>query len=352
VNKFSQSDSRPQNGPEVLSEVKGIFSSDIIIRHALKLGLDDLRANPWQLNLIFASLQDDPYTKDLYGQKTLDKAKSWFLKTEIPVVMDFLLDPNNLPAITISLIESNEAEDTLGDTHYEPYQVSETEWTPLSPKVLGTYNFATNRLVLPESIREHVSISTQMDIVSKEGLICPIVQVLSPTECIVGVSGSPNFTECFVKFRGGNVSASLESARFKETYRVGCHVKGEGETLLWLHSIIVYCLLRYRKTLLEGRGFEVSQVNSGPFIKNDMFGQENVWSRMVSITGYVRQYWAQDVSDRIGTVSYGEAPDEGLKVSKVNRIATEFATPPGQEEPSYAVQIGDGIGVRLEDIDL
>ena len=45
-----------------LQEPKGIFIGDTLIRHALLIGLQDLRNNPWQLQVIFSSFLDDLYT--------------------------------------------------------------------------------------------------------------------------------------------------------------------------------------------------------------------------------------------------------------------------------------------------
>lgn len=57
------------------TEALGIHQSDVIIRTAIVAALADLRANPWLLDYVFASLPKDEMTMKDYGEKSVEKAK-------------------------------------------------------------------------------------------------------------------------------------------------------------------------------------------------------------------------------------------------------------------------------------
>ena len=340
---------RPLNAPGILSEAKGLLPSDVLIRHALLIGLDDLRKNPWQLQLIFAGLLDDPWTSDLYGAKEVSKAINWFLKTDIPVIMDYTLAPGApMPVIVIGLQESVEAEATLGDIHYVPSQDAESEWEPLTQKFSATYDPVTG-LVVPSI---DVIVNSMMVLIDKVGNRYSVLDVqvdANDKENFLIDKGliNPDLSQCVLEWKNNRVSVNLESCNFKETFNIISNVKGETSYLLYLHSIVVYCLMRYKKSLLEARGFERTSISSTKVMQNNSLGSpgvENIWCRVTTITGYSKTYWATETSDRIAKANYGAGPD-GLLVSQLNFLPNSFKTDPSQTDPSFLS--GDGIGVRL-----
>lgn len=246
--------------PPTLTEPLGIHQSDIIIRSALIAGLDDLRANPWLLDYVFSSLPKDDLTKNDYGQREVDNAKKWFLNTEIPVIMNTRIDETKVPAISVSLMDSNESDTTLGDVHYVP-----VEYT-----------------------------------VEKD-----------------------------------SKAVTLESLVFKETYSIGCHAAGETTFATYLHSIVVFILLRYKQRLLEARGFERSTVSSSDFRRNEMFENEMVFSRWISLSGYVRNYWPKDV-------------DLLITSTEPAVIVTGADALPNDTDPADSLWIGDQDALTLK----
>jgi hypothetical protein len=97
---------------------------------------------------------------------------------------------------------------------------------------------------------------------------------------------------------------TLESACFKESYSIGCHTNGTNADthLTYLHSVIVFILLKYRETLLEARGFERSAFSSADFRKDEGFQNEIIYSRFMSLSGFVRQYWPKSKVRKIDGV--------------------------------------------------
>ena len=105
--------------PSMTTEALGVHQSDVIIRTAIVAAIADLRANPWLLDYVFASLPRDDRTMKDYGEKEVQRAKEWFMKTNVPVFMVPRMDEAKVPCITIKLLDSSEAEVTLGDVHYQ-----------------------------------------------------------------------------------------------------------------------------------------------------------------------------------------------------------------------------------------
>jgi len=327
-----------------VTEAIGIFQSDIIIRTGLTSAIADLRANPWLLDHIFASLRDD-ITSNVYGEKEIRQAKDWFSKTDIPVVMDYRMDDMEGNCISISLVESTEAENTLADVHYQPTEDVEADWAPLTPSFTPVgYSIATGMMKLPEDIGDGLVVTTGMSVVDRVGVSHPITDVIDRYTIKLAAGTSAEFTNAVIKGTQPRLVQELESQSFKESYRIGVHAHGEPFHLTWLHSIVVFCLLRYKQTFLEARGFERSVISSNPFAKNEAMGRENFWTRFISITGYVRQSWPKSQVQRVlSTFSEGQP----FKISKVGSTATSFVADGfTADDAPWLAQ--DGLGTLIE----
>ena len=278
-----------------MSEVTGIFQSDVLIRAALVYGLEDLRSNPWKLQDVFAGLPQDARTAAIYGEKERARATEWFTKHDIPVVMDYQLDPlQHQFCVTIGLVDSNEAEATLGDTHYVTVEDAPDAWVALTaPFAAPHYNAATGLLRLPATLADTLQPTTAMAVVDRAGRAYPILDVPDDVTVMLAPGSPVDPTRCYLRAQATRQVQTLESVQARESYRIGCHVVGEPAVLTWLHSIVYYVLLHHKEELLEARGFERSVVTTAPFAKNDASGRENWWSRYINVVGYARQTWAK-----------------------------------------------------------
>ena len=286
--------------PSSLTEALGIHQSDVIIHSAIEQAIADIRANPVLLDYVFASLPRDSLTAPKYGQKEVDQAKKWFLATEIPVVMRNRLDEVKLPAISIGLLESSEAENTLADTHYIPQEEADVVWPVLAgPFSPVSYNQTTGVLVVPEAVGDALSITVDMVVVDRDGVTHAITEVTDAYTIVLAPGTIANFSSALIKTAQPQLITQLESLAFRETYSIGCHAQNEPVQLTYLHSIVTFILLRYKETLLEARGFERSTVSSAELRENDQFQPEMVWSRYINLTGYVRQYWPKTSAEKV-----------------------------------------------------
>jgi hypothetical protein len=331
-----------------LTEAKGIHQSDVIIRTALVMAIRDIRANPWLLDHVFATLIEDAATAAQYGDKERAQAKAWFLKTEIPVVMDYRLEGPEGTCISISLVDSSEAEVTLADIHYEPSEEAEAAWAPLAGPFVATYNPVTGAVEIPTSVAEKVFVSPGQLLIDKTGGTHAILTVTDETQFTIEAGVSADFKACFIKGQKPRLIRNIESAVYKESYRIGCHAHGDPFVLTWLHSIVIFALLRYKARLLEARGFERSVLSTSPFAKDERWNVQNMWTRFISISGYVRQFWPADINERITSV--GVSPINASRTDDPD--ATEFVTD-GVDEEDAIWLASDGIGAIVEpEIDL
>lgn len=286
--------------PPTVTEALGIHQSDVIIHTALTAAIADMRANPWLLDYVFASLPRDAVSLKAYGEKEVARAKEWFTTTNIPVVMRNRLDEVKLPAISIGLLESVESDTTLGDVHYVPQEDTEASWPVLAgPFSPVSYNAATGIMVIPSDIGSSLVVAAGMVIIDRVGVAHEITDVLDSNTLVIRSGTVADFGSALLKTAKPALITQLESLAFRETYSIGCHAQGEPVFLTYLHSIVTFVLLRYKEALLEARGFERSTVSSSDFRKNEEFGNEMVYSRYINLTGYVRQFWPKAVSEKL-----------------------------------------------------
>lgn len=321
-------------------ESLGVFQSDVIIRTAIVAALADLRKNPQLLDYVFASLPADEMTRKDYGEKSVAAAKKWFLNTKIEVAMVPVMDKAKAPLITIKLMDSNEAETTLGDIHHIVQEFDKESWPALTEPFNPSYNPATGNFTVNIDGVGGLYIVPGMFIIDAIG---KPHEILTTSDDGFGIKPGTvgDFRQCLIKGRKPSRVTSLESAIYKETYQIGVHVPSEAVYLTWLHSIVVFCLLRYKQALLEARGYERSVVNSSGFDRNPdpEFAVENVFSRWLTITGYVRQYWPKVLgAPTIQAVTPGDAdtvtPGAGIIVNDGGKMEPTI-------DPKDSLYMGD-----------
>ena len=309
------------------TNIAGIHQSDIIIRTAIIAGLADIRAKPWLLNYVFASLPKDPLTWKEYGEKNVLEAKKWFLETHVPVKLVPVLNELEIPSITITLMDSSEVvpETTIGDIHYTPAEDSNpfpaTLTTPFAPK---SYNQKTGIITLKE-LPATVFLGAGMYILDSVGRYHQILEVIDDLSFKIKPGTIADFSQAVLK-ASKNPRMGLESSSFRETYRIGIHVGGEPQKLSWLHSFVVFCLMRYKEVLLEARGFERSTIQSSDFGRENAMDSELVFTRNITVSGFVRQYWPKVQApvidavqmDAISVSGVGQNTETGIDLTVVD----------------------------------
>ncbi len=305
--------------------------------------LQELRAHPYLLDYCFAHLVDDELTSGSYGVRERDKAKRWFLRTDIPVVMDYKQTAPEGPQISIGLIDSTEAESTLSDVHYQPVEDVESIWPVLAgPFAAASYSAQTGLVVIPQAVAAELVVAPTMLLFDAAGRSAVVTSVESRTSFKVTPGIQLDLRQATLRGAQPALVQELESVQFKEVYRIGSHAIGESSQLIWLHSIAVFILLRYKQAFMEARGFERSVISCGPFAKDARWGDtQDLWTRFITVSGYARTYWPKRADQRITTVA-GTATFE-----RVNELPLGTEPEPGFADGEAPWDLQDGIGVPI-----
>jgi hypothetical protein len=299
-----------------------IFAGDVIIAEAIRQGLEDMRKNLWLLDDVFGNFIQEPALRDKYGQKEIDAAKDWFMNNKIEVNLRYRNDKDHFPCVTIALGSSSEKEEMkhLADLSTEvetlmPNQIGKPIPYIVKPFVPDSYDQMTGILTVPKSVKLKGVRAGQILVDPDTGIGYIIQAVVSN-----GIKLEPNLELTLKKAgivpRYQFYKARREHTFFQETYSIGCHVHGDPAPLLWLHAIVLYTILRYRESLLEGRQFMQSSVSSSDLIQNPNFegpGGENVFSRYITLTGQVENSWLKTPSRIIESVEIEGETIEGIR---------------------------------------
>jgi hypothetical protein len=291
----------------------GIFQSDIVIRSAIVQGLAYLRESPWLLDYVFAYLPHDDLTSNSWGLEELNKAKEWFLRTQIQVRLGFdSAEPPRTPTVVIVLDDSSEAATTLGDvsaqgveetTDFYDYVIKPNIILgPFTPK---SFDSTTGLVVLPDDLDTtniHESMYL-MDNVNKVAYSINTVDI--GQEFYIDEDVRANFTNATIISQNSLHKVQLESLVEREVYRLELFCSSSTTNLIYLHSIIKFILLRYRQSLLEKRGFERSNFYSTGLrlFRDDL--PEIIYTRSIVLAGYVVQYWPKEVTGMIDGLHIG-----------------------------------------------
>jgi hypothetical protein len=283
----------------------GMVPSDILIRGAIMAGLDDLRKNSFLLDYIFMWYANDDLTNKTYGEAERQRAKKWFLNTEIFVSMNYRADDVKFPLVSIGLQSSTEDFATLGDVNYETQEDVPSEEISATPEILmgpftpKSYDSTTGTVTLPDNLDTgNIFVNTILvDVVNGNGY--PVIQVNEGSTFKIASGVTANFTNAFIAPIDSFYVAQLESCLFKQTFSIKLFAQNDPLYVLYLQSIIESILMRYKETLLEARGFDRSTHSVGPLYNYSETDKDMVWARDITLSGYVRQYWPKMISPKI-----------------------------------------------------
>lgn len=314
----------------------GVFQADLSIKTSIELGLEDIRENTWLLEDILSDCLTNPYLRDKYGKKQVEACIEWFANNKVDIYMNNSGDRDRLPCITISLGSSAEKSDmkTMADQSTEtvvllPNKINKPIPYIIKPFVPDSYDELTGLVGIDSSINID-SVSAGMILVNpSNGEGFPILDI-DPNgihiEAGINIEDGSKFG-IVPKYQ--YYEARVEHTFFQETYQIGCHVHGDPQALLWLHSIVLYSILRYREGLLEANGFAESVVSSSDMVPNADFtteGGEKAWSRYITLTGQVENSWIKSPRRIIESVVLKEKTSTGFTGGI--KILTNLDSPP------------------------
>ena len=279
----------------------GIFQLDMTVKTAIELGLDDMRKNPWLIDHMLGDCLDNPYLKDKYGQKQIDSCKEWFAKNQVDIYMRPRNDKDRMPCVVITPGASPEKEGmkSMADQSTEtvvllPTKIGKPIPYIVKPFVPSGYDPDTGILTLPENLKGSESISAGMILVDPsngqgfqiEDVVDGGIQIMSGIQF--------DATELAIVPQFQFYTARVEHTFMQETCEISCYSHGDPQVAIWLHSIVLYSILRYRESLLEATGFSESSVSSSPLMEDINYSGadgESAFVRSISLTGQVENTW-------------------------------------------------------------
>jgi hypothetical protein len=297
-----------------------IWQGDVFFRRIIELILRDIRQNPWLLDDILSDFITDPMLSGIYGQKEIENAKKWITENEVSVFLPHRMDLEKMPCITIA-IGSNMEDRSLarmGDmTHLvetlQPTQIGKVVPYIIPPFYYTSYDQATGFFEVPSSV-DLVIIQPNMAVINPQTGAGFIITSKTNNGFFITPGTAINFEVIAVIPEYRIYKARREIATFQENISIGCHVHGDPNALLWLYSVMMYGLLRYREGLIESRNFQISNLTTTDMIRNDAFQSfgENVYSRFITLTGQVENTWIKAPKRIIETINIINGIDAGL----------------------------------------
>jgi hypothetical protein len=283
-----------------------IFQTDVYLRVLLEESIQDIKENPWLLQHILWDFTHNPFLKTRYGEKQVRAAIEWFETNNINVFHQFIKDKLKFPAIAITLGSSTEAQElrTLGDIDTETIGLAPTEVKKIIPYVVPPFipvgfEPSTGTVEVPEGI-DIVPVSAGMV------LLNPLTGVGTPVLSIDGqnIIVQPNLeldaSELAVVPQYRYFQTRLGRSFFQETWNLTC-ATNDVQTLLWLHSIVIFGLLRYREFMEHNGILEITNLSSTDIFNADFSnpGGEEIYCRQVTVTSKVQQSWPRDLHRKI-----------------------------------------------------
>lgn len=293
-----------------------IWQGDVFFRRIIELTLQDIRENDWLLDDILSDFVTDPMLSGIYGQKEIQNAKKWFKENEISVFLPHRMDMEKMPCITISIGSNHEdkslarlADQTECVETYEASDIGKTIQYVIPPFAYTSYDEPTGIFVV--SGVDLAIIQPGMVIVDPQTGGGYVITKKTATGFGIAEGSVVTTTTMGILPQYRIWRARREIATFQERVVIGCHTHGDPSTLLWLYSIMMYGLLRYREGVLESRNFQLSNIETSDLVRNENFQDigENAYSRFITITGQVENTWVKAPKRVIESVAIRDFDD-------------------------------------------
>ena len=289
-----------------------LFLGDLRIKAAITLGLEDIAKNDWLLNDILGDSVANEYMRRFYGSQ-IESCKQWLANNRINFYMSNRDDKMDFPNIVIEMGTSNEKESMkhLADLSHELVTLYPNDINKPIPFVVrpigdGTYNSSTGAFSFNTNVNLN-AVSPEMVLVDPatgNGFIIQSVTEANQVNLLPGLN-VPIATYGIIPHYQ-TYQARVGHTFMQETYKITCNSMDQN-SVLWLWSIAVYSLLRYRQVLLEKDGFAESMISSSGMYPNPDYSDaaQIMWARDITLVGQVESRWIEQPHRYIENVAIG-----------------------------------------------
>lgn len=299
----------------------GIFQLDMTVKTAIELGIEDMRKNPWLIDHMLGDALENPYLRDKYGQKQIDACKEWFLNNHIEIKMRGINDKDKMPLIAITPGPAPEKVDmkSMADQSTEtlvlmPAQIGKPIPYIVKPFVPEGYDPSTGIVEVSDEVKNISGVAAGMILVDPANGQGFVIQDFDDQGIHIEPGILLDATQLAVVPQYQFYKARVEHTFFQESCDIACYSHGDPQVALWLHSIALYSILRYRESLLEAQGFAESSVSNSPLMENPNYSGsdgENSYVRSIQLTGQTEYSWIKSPRRVIETVFLREGTGPG-----------------------------------------
>lgn len=320
-----------------------IFQTDALLKTILEQTLDDIKKNLWLLDYVLDDFTKNQFLKSKFGNKQIQAAKEWFANNSPSIQLQFSKDKEKFPAIFLTLGSSVEQQDlrSMGDVDTEnltlmPNQTGLQIPYVIKPFIPTSFNVSTGLIGVPVGT-DLGPISQGMVLVNPsngngmviQGVINNQIQIQSGIELDASQLGVIPQYRFF--------TTKLGRSFFEENWNITC-ATNDPQTLLWLHSIAIFGLLRYRE-FFESNGFLETRLTSTDIFNPEFSNPEGeeIYARQITMNGKVQQQFIRGLHRNIESVLLRDQDPNAVTAENPNgyvggiKIVTNESTPPYQE---------------------
>lgn len=300
----------------------GIFQTDSVVLTAIQLGLEDFKNNPWLIAHVLNDYTANQYLNEKYGQSQINACLEWLQNNKINVVLRPRNDKDEMPLVAISIGMSQEKEDMkhMGDTSTEsvillPQEIGKPIPYIVKPFTPLSYDINTGIIEIDPTTEGLDGVAAGMILVDpSNGQGFSIIDIV-PDGIQIEAGISLTATQLGIVPQYPYYKANIEHTFCNERVEVSCYCHGDPQTVQWLHSIILYSILRYRESLLEANGFAQSSVSSSALSEDPYYSGpdgEQAFVRTITITGQTEHTWIKQPRRFIEKIAIKKETPDGF----------------------------------------
>jgi len=300
----------------------GIFQTDSVIFTAIQLGIEDFKKNPWLVSHMLNDYTSNSYLNEKYGQNQINACLEWLQNNNINVVLRPRNDKDEMPLVVIAVGNGREKEEMkhMGDASTEsvillPQEVGKPIPYVVKPFTPISYDINSGILEIDPETEGLDGVAAGMILVDPsngQGFI--IIDIL-PDGIQINPGTELEATQFGIVPQYPYYKANIEHTFYEETVNIDCYCHGDPQTVQWLHSIILYSILRYRESLLEANGFTQSSVSSGPLGDDPYYSGadgEQAFVRSIMLSGQTEHTWIKQPRRFIEKISIRKETEDGF----------------------------------------
>jgi len=288
----------------------GFKVTDLIIESVIRDGLESVRRDESIVDDIFGDISSKlgPLMGQKYGDKEIRKIKEYFQENEVSVVHSFAQVPSNLPCISIQLVDNTEktARTQTGGAYLDDHEAVVEEEITDSEELAALIIQSSISIDSYDSASGTIKISDATDLAAVhannifedvDGTEFPIVggiieddgskQVMIAAGSELNTVG-PALIKSAVNFTQFERRGNQED----EKMLMGIHTQDRLITI-YLYILVKYILSARKKDIID-RGYQLSTFSGSDFTRNEEYKGDVVFSRYLTLSGFVQNNWASD----------------------------------------------------------